>query len=232
MPNHVINKITYDGSYDKVVKMLESVASERDGLPAKFGTIDFNKVIPMPESLKIESSSRLHSGIAEYAKFIRQLGDECPGAEKETEYLAKHDEISAVEWELGKVGYYNVRQYGHQDWYGWSIEHWGTKWNAYDDYGDEKGREFCFNTAWSAPHPVIKRLSEMYPDITFVHKWADEDIGNNCGEREYKGGRVTYENTFDNMKEAMDFSFDLWGYTPEEYGLRLSDDGTEYVYEE
>ena len=37
------------------------------------------------------------------------------------------------------------------------------------------------HTAWSAPIPVIKKLSEMYPNIELTLEFADEDLGQNCG---------------------------------------------------
>lgn len=61
----------------------------------------------------------------------------------------------------------------------WSVANWGTKWNAYgyDEYTDYSGcDELTFKTAWSVPHPILKKLSELFPNISFKHQWADEDI--------------------------------------------------------
>ena len=49
------------------------------------------------------------------------------------------------------------------------------------DYQD--GDALNFLTAWSAPHPVMEKLAEMFPDVGIEHEWADEDIGySNCTE--------------------------------------------------
>jgi len=48
-----------------------------------------------------------------------------------------------------------------------------------------------FNTAWKAPHPIISKLAEMYPEVTFEHIWADEDIGQNCGKSTYENGQCS-----------------------------------------
>ena len=66
------------------------------------------------------------------------------------------------------------------NWYKWHINHWGTKWGAYDCY-TKIGKTyilFVFNTAWTVPIPIIKRLRILgYPiDV----KYADEDYGVNC----------------------------------------------------
>lgn len=102
---------------------------------------------------------------------------------------------------------------GELNWYEWSIKNWGTKWNACDCIPKPKGaNEIEFNTAWSAPHPVIKALSEKYPSVKVIHKWADEDLGNNCGIAIYKGGKELY---FDD-KEGLFFACDVWDYDYEE----------------
>ena len=65
---------------------------------------------------------------------------------------------------------------------------------GYDENADYSGNEnLWFQTAWSAPHPILQKLSEMYPDITFEHEWADEDLGANCGRKCYRNGECTEE---------------------------------------
>ena len=34
------------------------------------------------------------------------------------------------------------------------------------------------------------KLSEMYPEATIEHWWADEDMGSNDGYRVYRGGEI------------------------------------------
>ena len=71
------------------------------------------------------------------------------------------------------------------DWYTWHNKYWGTKWNAYDGY-TKVGKSyviFVFSTAWSSPFLVIEQLRLLgYP---FELRYADEDIGNNCGILDY-----------------------------------------------
>ena len=52
-------------------------------------------------------------------------------------------------------------------WYDWSVENWGTKWDAGDTYEDDEGY-ICFDTAWSTPHELMATLSEKYPELIFV----------------------------------------------------------------
>lgn len=82
-------------------------------------------------------------------------------------------------------------------WYEWQIENWGTKWNSYDfDEWAKYDKQFSFQTAWSHPKPVVKKLSQMFPDVRFNIRYADEDIGNNLGEYEMRNGEVLYERSF------------------------------------
>ena len=66
------------------------------------------------------------------------------------------------------------------------IDNWGTKWDAYEVIHNEDG--FIFDTAWSHPAPVIKKMSKMYPNLTFEIKFVDEDLGYNMGHYIIKNG--------------------------------------------
>ena len=101
------------------------------------------------------------------------------------------------------------------------------KWNSYSNYSE--GHTISFQTAWSAPHPVLERLAEMFPDVTITHKWADEDIGMNCGEHEYADGVRVSEYYPEGDVESLDFACAVWDYAPEEIGLTLNSDGTRYI---
>lgn len=88
----------------------------------------------------------------------------------------------------------NLHEDGSVCWYGWSTRNWGTKWNGYDLQGPtalEDGRlEYCFDTAWSHPFPVIEALSKSFPQTELEVEWADEDFGNNVGRYRIIDGLV------------------------------------------
>ena len=81
MPNHIINTIRLTGDRQKISELLESVKDNRFGI----GSLDFNKVIPMPESLQIETSSSMERGLKAYKEFV----DICTfdGANKDMDLL-------------------------------------------------------------------------------------------------------------------------------------------------
>lgn len=232
MPNHVTNIIAFRGSPAQVRELLDHVQDEKIGA----GSIDFNKIIPMPASLDIQAGSMTNRGLKAYQDFISvytlegtrtglDLGN-IP-QERETAFLKTRPGINPEEWALGRAAFQNIRQYGSPTWYEWSVKNWGTKWNAYDCVSGEG--TLIFSTAWSAPHPVLEKLSKLYPDIVMEHRWADEDIGVNCGERTYKGGQLIDEYYPDYGRQSVDFACDVMGVIPEDYGLVLNEDGTAYI---
>lgn len=130
-------------------------------------------------------------------------------------YNSSIEEASVTRYDLvqyGKTVVENLETYGCADWYSWSCAHWGTKWNAYHHREQEDdATQIEFDTAWSAPHPVIQKLSMMYPDVKITHKWADEDMGNNCGIAEYIEGCGEPE-YLDGTKDAYKFAAEVLGY--------------------
>lgn len=235
MPNHVINNISLRGDPKKIRLLLETVKSDKIGA----GSIDFNKVIPMPESLNIETSSRTDQGLKAYRDFIEAYTvghtEECADISVKSEeiFLHQRTDIRRDVWELGKTAWNNIKQYGAATWFDWRVSNWGTKWNAYG-YGENtsgchKEDMLSFQTAWSAPYPVLERLSEMFPDIEMEHEWANEDISQNCGRHRYKGGKRIEEYFPATPKEAIEFACKMWGYSPAELDLCLNTEGKKYI---
>lgn len=119
MPNHVINNIYLRGNPKKIQSMLETIKSDKIGA----GSIDFNKVIPMPESLNIETSSRTDHGLKAYRDFIDAYTvghtEECADIPVKSEevFLHQRTDIRRDDWELGKTAWNNIKQYGAAAWF-------------------------------------------------------------------------------------------------------------------
>lgn len=130
----------------------------------------------------------------------------------EQAFLRVRPDIDRAAWDLGRQAFQNEQKYGAATWYKWRIRNWGTKWNAYgyEDGVQFDGHSLRFWSAWSPPQPVIAKLSEMYPDLDFVHQFADEDIGHNCGEDEYHNGSLCGEYRPAGV-EAVEYANSLWG---------------------
>ena len=77
---------------------------------------------------------------------------------------------------------------GYKNSLDWARANWGTKWNSYDFKLTDEGCKF--NTAWTHPLPILKKLSEMYPEEDIEVMYADEDIGYNLGYYKIKNGSI------------------------------------------
>lgn len=68
------------------------------------------------------------------------------------------------------------------NWYDWSRENWGTKWNAYSHTEHRNTpTTIYFETAWAMPQPILYALADAFPELSFTWRYADEDLGYNCG---------------------------------------------------
>lgn len=233
MPNHVTNILTFSGDPESIRKMLDAIKNDEDG----YGSIDFNKIIPMPPELNIESGSRTTDGLKAYSAFaeIYALGQDPDKVDllnipedREKPFLEKRKDIDKKTWEIGKAAFRNLHMFGAATWYSWCTKHWGTKWNAYDC--SHNGETLSFLTAWSAPRPVLLELSRLYPEIEITHAWADEDIGNNCGRYQYLAGEITEEFLPDFGRESYEFAASVMNTDLSDYGLVLNADETDYIW--
>lgn len=157
---------------DLVNEILDSIAYERqpddpkktylgEPFPEGRGTIDFNKIVPMP--------NYVYKGDLPF----------------------KHN-------------------YGKNNWYDWSIENWGTKWNAYDMDRYLGGNVIRWQTAWSGVVELMKTLSKKFPTVEFDYKWADEDTGHNVGHVTIKAGNILMQNIpKGGSREAYELCFEI-----------------------
>ena len=213
MPNHIVNMITINGDEKQIAEVREQLRY----LEEPIGSLDFNKLIPMPESLKIEEGSHTTRAIRLYLTAmnpdcawlnpdhkmeqkayleLQRLFDGENGFQSYEEIRNDITEEQIPELlQLGKQAVENKQRYGAATWYHWSMEHWGTKWNSYSGYGERvcAKNQFLFFTAWSEPEPVLQKLSERYPELEFHHQWADENYGYNLGDKVYRAGVVLEE---------------------------------------
>lgn len=146
---------------------------------------DFEKVIPMPLNLSLT-----------YDGFTSILDNQFSREEPLYKFLDREIE------RMGDVDSFNKGinnlceaiknycSYGHATWYTWSIENWGTKWNSYS-HKILNENTFVFETSWSSPIPIVAKMSEMFPLLTFKLTYADEDSGSNTGMITFTGGEQT-----------------------------------------
>ena len=218
MPNHIINIVTIKGDKDRVKEILEEIKDDEIG----YGSIDFNKIDPMPKDLEIDSGTLTDRGLKYYKEFVsvytafqNRTKDELLNIpeDKEKIFLRQRKGIDSEEWKLGRQAYRNELKYGAPTWYEWAYKHWGTKWNAYGydyDCGLVSDDKISFETAWCSPMGILQKLSEKYPDVGIAVEWADECRSNGCGRYEYRGGKLENDFYTQDEYETENTSERLW----------------------
>lgn len=222
MPNYIKNRVKFVGESGELIRVYEFLKDDNGNV-----NMDFNKVVPMSEELNIQAGSQTSTGL-EYFNLIMKreqcLDMKCTTSQiKAIEALPDFEKIK----ELGKKALSNLAKYGHTTWYDWSIDNWGTKWNAMNVTWENE--TLVFETAWNHPEPVLVELSNLFPQVQICLEYADEDTGYNCGKVVYQNGEMNKDIPEDGSKEAYEIAFELWGNC--EY-YRLVGDKYEYIEDE
>lgn len=71
MPNHITNILTINGNQKDIDSVFEKIKIDEE----KIGTIDFNKIVPMPESLHLTSGSITQESV--FWALSKMPNDEC-----------------------------------------------------------------------------------------------------------------------------------------------------------
>ena len=158
MPNWTSNTLRAEGKEADLRAFLEAVKWQDE-------IFDFNRLIPMPDLLHHTGSGCCTIANQEVNSwFVNDL--ENPHGEGAVRLFNVEEEA-----ELKMIGYRN--------WYDWSCENWGTKWNACraelaEDCVKDGYIEIHFETAWAEPRPVLRKMFEMFPQLSFVCTWQYE----------------------------------------------------------
>ena len=106
MPNHVINRLEFDCPKERLDEILSAICYDEGSDEAEItgpGTIDFNKITPMPPSLNIESGSRTIDGISLYLTSLNP--DVHHFGEDKMEHEAFHAMLAMVGKNYGFMSY-------------------------------------------------------------------------------------------------------------------------------
>jgi len=208
MPNWTANNLYVKcATKEQSKEVISRVKGETDAF-------DFNRIIPMPPSLGIETSSATEQDMLAYCK-ANNL--KCPL--KITPWGSRKPNL-----ERGKTAYENIVNYGHMSWYDWCCENWGTKWNASDSSVDVYDlTEPCivhayFQTAWCAPLPVIAALSRMFPDAEITID-SQYEGGETPTRYVFLNGEVVFSGEWEIeiVDEEKGDKFDSWDDVPEDH---------------
>ena len=234
MPNWVQNNLKFDASDEEMQNILEVIKNDEKGI----GSIDFNKITPMPEALNIECGSNTDKGLRMVKEFLESFPEDIAKQEGFYDELMEHlhdrgkdlPEEDRKIWELGVAAVDNINRYDAPTWYEWAYQNWGTKWNACHCSYNNEDKMLNFQTAQRTPLPVILKLSAAALGVQMSLEFADEDIGHNCGRVVFKNGDIREIYKPEEGREAFEFSAEVWDYDLSDMSLRLNIPGTKYVY--
>lgn len=187
MPNHIKNEI-------KAPKFVI------DAITGKSDKVDFSLILPSFDDGMGDGISGNAESLAESCAPFKESGNAMLDRLKVSDMLSSDvKSLSDDQFCEFVTMLKNYREHGYFHCMDFNREEWGTKWNAYNC--DIKGETASFETAWSHPHPVIKKLSEMFPDVEIEVKYADEDFGNNLGSYSIKNGEKVFINKIEKPNE-------------------------------
>ena len=227
MPNNVTNEIKFYGQPEDIKVVRSLIKGSKDDRPM----IDFNRLIPMPESLNIEEGIRMNDAISLYLTMMN------PDAPHHDENPMSRERFGAVTRKLSTTMFMrytpvlseeriremtrntnvdDLLDLGAVSWYDWRVSHWGTKWNAYYQYSDSDD-SIGFDTAWSMPEPILRKLAKICNehDVQFNGQWINEDWRNDSGAFVMSDGSLmVYRDMTE--EDARERCKDLWNYDPVE----------------
>jgi len=181
MPNWCSNSLRVEGPQPDIMRCVKFVKSKKE-------ILDANKIIPYPKKFrKMDEQARrradLLGKLREKVKFDRFNDRQM----REFNYNAPptiHD------------GY---NRGGHE----WCINNWGTKWGFCEAQILDRSPtsiDYSFETAWSPPLPLIKRLGKMFPRLHIVLNYEETGCGFQ-GELGIEAGKVYMDDSHEYRQE-------------------------------
>ena len=167
MPNWCENDLTIEGKLERLQEFREKLRGQnRNGEDTP---LNEDALIPYPEE-------------------FRKMDTEA------SQYLKEHPD----DWRNAPKDGFNSGGYER------CIQNWGTKWGfcrvqepELRKYGDDEGTlVYQFDTAWSPPLPLIKKMGELFPDLVFDLRYFEGGMQFN-GIFRIENGQVTDERSGD-----------------------------------
>lgn len=161
-------------SCEPVKTLIQKVVDRIKDAPSDFTALDADRIIPYPKEFKDKD------------ELFNRLCQE-----------------QQVTWAPKDANGKSITDGYNSGGYEWCKDNWGTKWGFCDvkrTFG-KRSIFYNFRTAWSPPEPLIKKLGEMFPTLTFTMKYYERGAGysgvlkvhgsviNQKYNNEYRGGR-------------------------------------------
>ena len=193
MPNWVMNELTCIFQTSEELQLFKSKVDEENF---------YNSFFPMPEILQGTQSPDIS-----VEKLILEYNEKTNlKAMGLTEIIkSNHPLYSGVAEQALK----NQQAYiatGYTNWYDWSIDNWGVKWDAsalkVKELSDFNTVIYSFNSPWDTPEHFVIELSKLYPDACF--EMVSGSIENDTHyEFTCENGKFEETCSYDTFREAV-----------------------------
>ncbi|MBR5471860.1 MAG: hypothetical protein IKU81_07075 [Oscillibacter sp.] len=217
MSSHFTNVIIFNCEQNRLLEILSAIQYDDNGKNSQFGigTIDFNKIVPIPEPLIVDDEVCPYNALCLYLTSINPDVDYFDGTKlSQEEFQAMISELSLERsyiydlppymiedfineeskpvdelLSIGKLLLENRRKYGFASAGEWCSEesNWNTVLNAYGCAYDGENKLF-FQTTGDVPFPVIKKLAQMFPDVEITQEYFGGYFEACCGRGYFKNG--------------------------------------------
>lgn len=176
MPNWCENTLTV--SCDDVAELSrfkEFAKTDKSGL-------DFNRFVPYPQEY-INIDCYKENLVQKYKMLKSNAGYD------------KMSLIEQIKWDnVNPDLTISVKDGFNSGGYEWCVKNWGTKWHVEVEADTNKKGNlvYRFDTAWSPPVPVVKKMGEMFKSLCFELEYTEEGCGFK-GFLQVEDGEVTIE---------------------------------------
>ena len=163
MPNWCYNEVAVTGSQEELDRFKKRVA----GLCSQDKECDFTcqQIMPMPDLFRVTSSPvKAFETMEEVERYNEEHKRMADFIGQSLAMTLEHQKML-------------LTLFGHDNWYDWCRDNWGTKWDCMDvDMWVWDGElEYTFNTAWCPPKPIWEFLVKEFPTLQIQWFFRAED---------------------------------------------------------
>jgi hypothetical protein len=157
MSQTCVSLIRLKGRYERIEKFKDEVRALNKNDFGYTEVFSMNRIVPMPEDIRLVAGCGMVERI-----------EQPPFREQKKIVLAPSDlqAIDQEDFDEMIQALKNIRKYGQASWCDWSLNHWGTKWEAFQtSYHQEVKDTIKIHTHGSAPYPVFLAMSRQHPKL-------------------------------------------------------------------
>ena len=183
MPNWILNRVRIYGSTENIEKAKYALET--------FDDSDIKEVKAKLDGSMKRASYETDEHLNERLAFLQEQNKSYFTNVFDFNSIVPMPAHSGTFFAKGCLGEEERQKYGENNWYDWSIKHWGVKWNSSESRlvdSDDGFLEYEFTTPWGAPEPLIGALSRKF-GVSVVDDYYDsDDFPNTAGRIEAAPG--------------------------------------------